>query len=69
VLNVKTPDPDMDRMVNIHNPRQCYTTFNWSRYLSLYQPGLGTRGIGMRDSAQDVMAVVGSAPCEAKADP
>jgi cellobiose phosphorylase len=67
VLNVNTPDTDLDRMVNIHNPRQCYTTFNWSRYLSLYQPGLGTRGIGMRDSAQDVMAVVGSAPCEAKA--
>ena len=66
VLNVRTPDPDLDRMVNIHNPRQCYTTFSWSRYLSLYQTGLGTRGIGMRDSAQDVMAVVGSAPCEAK---
>jgi cellobiose phosphorylase len=64
--NVKTADPDLDRMVNIHNPRQCYTTFNWSRYLSLYQPGLGTRGIGMRDSAQDLMAVIESVPGEAK---
>jgi cellobiose phosphorylase len=64
---VRTPDPDMDRMLNIHNPRQCYVTKQWSRYLSLYQLGLGARGIGFRDSSQDVMGVVPLVPEEAKA--
>jgi cellobiose phosphorylase len=64
-LRVETPDAALNSMLNIHNPRQCFTTFNWSRYLSLYQLGYGSRGIGFRDSSQDVMAVVGSAPVEA----
>jgi cellobiose phosphorylase len=64
---VRTPDPDMDRMLNVHNPRQCYVTKQWSRYLSLYQLGLGARGIGFRDSSQDVMGVVPLVPEEAKA--
>ena len=54
-------------MLNIHNPRQCYITHNWSRYLSLYQLGLGARGIGFRDSSQDVMGVVASVPDESEA--
>jgi cellobiose phosphorylase len=66
VLQVETPEPALDTMINIHNPRQCYITKNWSRYLSLYQPGLGTRGIGFRDSSQDVMAVFAAAPGEGK---
>jgi cellobiose phosphorylase len=53
-------------MVNIFNPRQCYTTKNWSRYLSLYQLGLGARGIGIRDSSQDVMGIISQKPQEAK---
>ena len=57
----------MNSMLNVHNPRQCFITRNWSRYLSLYQLGLGTRGIGFRDSSQDVMATFASAPGEAKA--
>ena len=65
---VESPDPAFNSMVNIHNPRQCHTTLNWSRYLSLYQLGLGTaRGIGFRDSSQDCMGVLMSAPKEAKA--
>ncbi len=64
---VRTPNPDMDRMLNVHNPRQCYIAKQWSRYLSLYQLGLGARGIGFRDSAQDVMGVVPLVPREAKA--
>jgi cellobiose phosphorylase len=43
----------MERLLNVHNPRQCYITLNWSRYLSLYQLGFGARGIGFRDSSQD----------------
>ena len=61
-----TPDADFNRMINIHNARQCYITKQWSRYLSLYQLGYGARGIGSRDSSQDVMAVLASVPDEGK---
>jgi cellobiose phosphorylase len=64
---IETPDAAFNSMVNIHNPRQCHTTMNWSRYLSLYQLGLGARGIGFRDSSQDVMGVMAGVPDEAKA--
>ena len=63
---VQTPDDDMNRMLNIHNPRQCVTTMNWSRYLSLYQLGFGARGMGFRDSAQDVMGALVGRPAEAR---
>jgi cellobiose phosphorylase len=66
-LQIKSPDPAMDAMLNIHNPRQCYVTKTWSRYLSLYQMGYGNdRGIGFRDSCQDVMGVLASKPEEAR---
>ena len=61
-MQVETPDANTNSLLNIHNPRQCHTTLNWSRYLSLYQLGLGARGIGFRDSSQDVMGVLVSAP-------
>jgi len=56
----------MNRMLNVHNPRQCYVTFNWSRYLSLYQLGYGARGMGFRDSSQDAMGIMAHAPAEAR---
>lgn len=62
---VSTPDAALNSMLNVHNPHQCYITLNWSRYLSLYQLGYGARGIGFRDSSQDVMGVVTLAPEEA----
>jgi cellobiose phosphorylase len=65
-VQVCTPDPLMNRMLNIHNPRQCYITKQWSRYLSLYQLGLGARGIGFRDSSQDVMGIMAQVPGEAR---
>jgi cellobiose phosphorylase len=65
-IQVNTPDPALNSMLNIHNPRQCYTTKTWSRYLSLYQLGYGSRGMGFRDSSQDVMAVFAAVPGEAK---
>jgi len=65
-LKVNTPSETFDSMINIHNPRQCYMTKNWSRYLSLYQLGLGARGLGFRDSSQDVMGVLPQIPEEAK---
>ena len=66
-IQVETPDPALNSMLNVHNPRQCFMTFNWSRYLSLYQLGFGARGIGFRDSSQDVMGVVGYLPAESRA--
>ncbi len=65
-FQVETPDDDMDTMLNVHNPRQCFTTLNWSRYVSLYQLGLGARGIGFRDSSQDVLGIMVLAPDEGK---
>ncbi|RPJ43345.1 MAG: hypothetical protein EHM21_11670 [Chloroflexi bacterium] len=64
---VNTPDPALNAMLNVHNPHQCYITLNWSRYLSYYQLGYGARGIGFRDSSQDVMGVLALAPDEAQA--
>ena len=66
LMQVNTPDAGMNSMINVHNTRQCFITYNWSRYLSYYQLGLGTRGLGFRDSSQDVMGVVDRMPQEAK---
>jgi len=66
-MQVETPDASMNRMLNVHNPKQCYITKNWSRYLSLYQLGLGARGMGFRDSSQDVLGILPSVPQEGKA--
>lgn len=63
---VKTPNKDFDTLVNIHNPKQCLTTKNWSRFLSLYQLGLGARGIGFRDTSQDLIGVMGLCANETK---
>jgi cellobiose phosphorylase len=65
-LQVDTPDAAMNSMLNVHNPHQCFITKQWSRYLSYYQPGLGLRGIGIRDSSQDVLAVLASIPDDSK---
>ena len=65
-IQVETPSADLDNMVNVHNPRQSYITKNWSRYLSLYQLGLGDRGLGFRDSSQDCMGILPNKPEEAR---
>jgi cellobiose phosphorylase len=66
-IRVETPDAAFNSMVNVHNPRQCHTTKNWSRYLSLYQLGYGSdRGIGFRDSSQDLLGVMSHMPEEAR---
>lgn len=66
-MQVQTPVAGLNSMLNVHNPRQCHTTKNWSRYMSYYQLGLGSRGIGFRDSSQDVMGVVMHMSDESKA--
>jgi cellobiose phosphorylase len=57
VLQVDTPDPDTNRMVNIWNAYQCLVTFNISRSVSLFETGI-SRGIGFRDSCQDLLGSV-----------
>lgn len=61
-LQAETPDPAFNSTINIHNPHQCHTTRQWSRYLSYYQLGLGARGIGMRDSSQDILGTMANDP-------
>ncbi|HET9911015.1 MAG TPA: hypothetical protein VFQ13_03945 [Anaerolineales bacterium] len=65
-LQVETPDPAMNAILNVHNPHQCFITRQWSRYLSYYQLGLGARGIGIRDSSQDILGVMANIPQNAK---
>jgi cellobiose phosphorylase len=52
-------------MVNIWNPYQCMATFNLSRSMSLYESGIG-RGMGFRDSSQDLLGFVGMVPARAR---
>ena len=65
ILDVKTPDPHTDRMVNIWNAYQCMATFNMSRSASFYEPGIG-RGLGFRDSNQDLLGFVQMDPARAR---
>lgn len=56
-FKVDTPDEEFDNVINVWNQYQCKTTFDWSRYASLYETGIG-RGMGFRDSNQDTLGVV-----------
>jgi len=60
-FNVNTPDKEFNAMINIWSQYQCKTTFDWSRYVSFYETGLG-RGMGFRDSNQDTLGVVHTSP-------
>ena len=52
-------------MVNVWNAYQCMVTFNLSRSASLFESGVG-RGIGFRDSNQDLLGFVHMAPARAR---
>ena len=65
VYQVRTPDEDTDRMVNIWNAYQCMVTFNMSRSASFFESGIG-RGLGFRDSNQDLLGFVHQAPERAR---
>ncbi|HXX64369.1 MAG TPA: glycosyl transferase, partial [Bacteroidota bacterium] len=56
---------DADRMVNIWNAYQCMATFNMSRSASFYESGIG-RGLGFRDSTQDLLGFVHMVPERAR---
>jgi len=61
----ETGDEKLDRMVNIWNQYQCMTTFNMSRSASYYESGQG-RGMGFRDSCQDLLGFVHIVPERAR---
>jgi cellobiose phosphorylase len=64
-LRAETPDEHTDRMVNVWNAYQCLVTFNLSRSASLYESGIG-RGMGFRDSNQDLLGFVHMVPAAAR---
>jgi len=65
VYEIKNSDPRLERMVNIWNPYQCMITFNFSRSASYFESGIG-RGMGFRDSNQDLIGFVHMAPERAR---
>ncbi|PJB55168.1 MAG: glycosyl transferase [Bacteroidetes bacterium CG_4_9_14_3_um_filter_41_19] len=58
-------DPKLDRMVNIWNQYQCMITFCFSRSASYFESGIG-RGMGFRDSNQDLIGFVHQIPERAR---
>jgi len=62
---VSSGDEKLDRMVNIWNQYQCMITFNMSRSASYYESGQG-RGMGFRDSCQDLLGFVHIVPERAR---
>lgn len=62
---VESNQEKVDRMVNIWNQYQCMVTFNMSRSASYYESGIG-RGMGFRDSCQDLLGFVHLIPERAR---
>jgi N,N'-diacetylchitobiose phosphorylase len=65
VLQIKTPHPGMDTMINTWNLLQAETCVVWSRFASFIEVG-GRTGLGYRDMAQDVMSVVHTNPAKCR---
>ena len=63
--HVDSPDEKVNRMVNIWNQYQCMVTFNMSRSASYFESGIG-RGMGFRDSNQDLLGFVHQIPERAR---
>ena len=64
-FHVETSDEKLNRMANIWNQYQCMVTFNMSRSASYYESGIG-RGMGFRDSCQDLLGFVHLIPDRAR---
>ena len=65
IYQVRTGNAKLDRMVNIWNQYQCMVTFNFSRSASFFESGIG-RGMGFRDSNQDLVGFVHQIPSRAR---
>ena len=64
-FSVESGNDKLDRMVNIWNQYQCMVTFNFSRSASFFESGVG-RGMGFRDSNQDLVGFVHLVPSRAR---
>lgn len=64
-FSVVSGNDKLDRMVNIWNQYQCMVTFNFSRSASFFESGVG-RGMGFRDSNQDLVGFVHLVPSRAR---
>lgn len=64
-FELKSHEAKLDRMVNIWNQYQCMATFNMSRSASFFESGMG-RGMGFRDSCQDLLGFVHMIPSRAR---
>ncbi len=64
-FEVSTENDKANRMVNIWNAYQCMVTFNMSRSASYFESGIG-RGMGFRDSCQDLLGFVHMIPKRAR---
>ena len=63
--HLESSEEKLDRMVNIWHQYQCMVTFNMSRSASYYESGTG-RGMGFRDSCQDLLGFVHIIPSRAR---
>jgi cellobiose phosphorylase len=64
-FTIRSDDAKLDRMVNIWHQYQCMVTFNMSRSASYFESGTG-RGMGFRDSNQDILGFVHLIPQRAR---
>ncbi|MGB8453949.1 MAG: glycosyl transferase [Anaerocolumna sp.] len=62
---IDSKDDKLNRMVNIWNQYQCMVTFNLSRSASYFESGIG-RGMGFRDSNQDLLGFLHQIPDRAR---
>lgn len=65
VYTIDSGDEKLDRMVNIWNQYQCMIAFCFSRSASFFESGIG-RGMGFRDSNQDLIGFVHQIPERAR---
>jgi cellobiose phosphorylase len=65
IYSIESGDEKLDRMVNIWNQYQCMITFCFSRSASYFESGIG-RGMGFRDSNQDLIGFVHQIPERAR---
>lgn len=64
-FSISTGEEKLDRMANIWNQYQCVVTYNMARSASYFESGIG-RGIGFRDTCQDMLGFVHLMPEKAR---
>jgi len=65
VTHCQLPDEDLQRMISTWAPINCMTTARYSRAINVEAPGV--RGLGFRDTTQDMLAMCPREPEMAKA--